>query len=458
MTSTMPTSENVSGMSSPFVSFADQAMYLAHTAGGQQAVIQVLWRYRRPVDLDALTQFRDNLAQGRLARLIRPALLPFGRPRWASAPLPSSTPAVASAPLAPMALQAWVDAQVELPLDPERGPGWTLTIQPFADGSTVVSLVVSHCIADGMAAALAVSEAIRGERRPPAYPVRSQRSAATLAGELLRVVQDAPATFRALAQLARRARTSRAIHRTPTTSPVAATGDDRTVVFPSAFIRVPMSIWDAKARSLGANRLTLLTAVTAAFAEALGRVRGKDATLLIPVNQRDGVSETGGNHVSLATLKVPVDELSGRLHTLQRRLQATLLRTRRGPDPLAALLPLVPFVPTRAFSAAAHLALGALADLPVTCSYMGEWPTDVLRIDGAPADRFCFRGVDRQVSLRAIEARQGVATLLAGVVPGFLLLNFVAYQPDMVTESHHLRALVERLLVTYDLTGEFFDG
>lgn len=452
----MTASLNVSGPP-PFLSFADQAMYLAHTAGGQQAVVQALWRYRRPVDIDALTRFRDNLSQGALARLIRPALLPFGRPQWASAPPPSASLAVAAAPLDPVALQAWADAQVELPLDPERGPAWTFTIQPFTDGSTVVSLVVSHCIADGVAAALAVREAVGGERRPPAYPVRSQRSAATVGTEFLRAVQDAPATFRALAQLARTARGSHTTHRTPKASP-AATADDRTVVFPSAFIRVPTPIWDAKARSLGANRLTLLTAVTTAFAEALGRVRGGNVTLLMPVSQRDGLSEAGGNSVSLATLKVPVEEPRGRLHILQRRLQATMLRTRREPDPLGALLPLVPFVPRRAFSAVARLALGAVADLPVTCSYMGEWPADLLRIDGAAADRFCFRGVDRQVSVRAIEARQGVATLLAGVMPGFLLLNFVAYQPDMVTESGRLRALVEQILATYDLAGEFFDA
>lgn len=458
MTSAMPTSETASGMSAHFLSFADHAMYLAHTATGQQAVIQALWRYRRPVDIAALIQFRDNLAQGHLARLIRPALLPFGRPQWIGAPPPSSSLAAATAPLAPIALQAWADAQVELQLDPERGPGWTFTIQSFADGSTVVSLVVSHCIADGMAGALAVIDAVRGMRSPLPVPAPPRRSAATLAAELLRVVQDAPATFRAITQLARRARTPRAIHSTPAISPVASTADDQTVVFPSAFIRVPTSNWDAKARSLGANRLTLLIAVTAAFAEALGRVRGKEVTLLIPVNQRGGLYEAGGNQVSLATMKVAVNEPRGRLHRLQRRLQATLLRTRREPDPLAALLPLAPFVPRRAFSAAAHLALGALADLPVTCSYMGELPTDMLHIDGGVADGFCFRGVDRQASVRAIEARQGVATLLAGVTPGFLHLNFVAYQPDILTESHRLRALVERLLANYDLVGGFFDG
>jgi diacylglycerol O-acyltransferase / wax synthase len=462
MTHAMSHPENVSSMSPPFVSFADQGIYLAHISLGQHAVIQVLWRYLRPVDLDALTRFRDNLAHGRLARLIRPAALPFGRHQWVSAPPPSAALAIAEAPLAPEAMQAWADAQVELPLDPARGPGWTLTIQNFTDGSTVVSLVVSHCIADGLTTAMAVSEAVRGERRPPVYPPWSvwsaHRAATTLGAELQRIVRDAPATLRALAQLARTAYTSRATYNTPAASPAVTTADDRTVVFPSAFIHVPTSVWDARAQSLGANRLTLLTAVTAAFAVALGRVRDDDVTLLIPVNQREGLSRTGGNGVALATLKVRVDELRGRLHTLQRRLRATLLRTRQEPNRLAALLPLVPFVPRRAFSGASHLALDALADLPVTCSNLGYLPKDVLQIDGGAADRICARGIDRPVARRAIEAREGVATLFAGVIPGFLALSFVAYQPGVVTEPQHLRALVERLLADYELAGEFFDA
>lgn len=447
-------------MSPPFLSFADQGIYLAHTSVGQHAVIQGLWRYRRPVDMDALRRFRDNLAHGHLARLIRPALLPFGRHQWISAPPPPAALAAVGLPLAPEAMQAWADAQVELPLDPVRGPPWSLTIQTFTDGSTVVSLVVSHCIADGLTIALAVAEAVRGERRSPIYPAicSARRAATTLGTELQRIVRDAPATLRALAQLARAAYTSRAAYNAPAASPVVTIADDRTVVYPSASIRVPTSVWDATARSRGANRLTLLTAITAAFAQALGRFRGDDVTLLIPVNQREGLSHAGGNDVALATLKVRVDELRGRLHALQRRLLATLLRTRQQPNRLSALLPLVPFVPRRAFSAASHLALGALADLPVTCSNLGNLPSDVLRIDGDASDRICFRGIDRSVARRAIEARQGVATLFAGVISDFLVLSFVAYQPGVVTEPRHLRTLVERLLADYELAGEFFDA
>lgn len=164
------------------------------------------------------------------------------------------------------------------------------------------------------------------------------------------------------------------------------------------------------------------------------------------------------NDIALATLKVRIDEPRGRVHALQRRLRATLLRTREKPNRLAALLPLVPFVPKHAFSAASQLPLGALADLPVTCSNLGDLPRDMLQIDGAAADRTCFRGIDRSVARHAIEARQCVATLIAGVIPGFLALNFVSYQPGVVTEPRHLRALVERLLADYELAGEFFDA
>jgi hypothetical protein len=81
-----------------------------------------------------------------------------------------------------------------------------------------------------------------------------------------------------------------------------------------------------------------------------------------------------------------------------------------------------------------------------------------LGIDGAESDRFCFRGTDRQVSVRAIAARQGVASVPACVTAEHLILNFVAYQPGVVTEHHQIRTLAERLLASHGLAGEFFDG
>ena len=175
--------------------------------------------------------------------------------------------------------------------------------------------------------------------------------------------------------------------------------------------------WDDRAKSLGANRITLL-----------------------------------------AALSVPEAEREGRLHALQRRLQTALLRAMREPDPLAAAVPLVPFVPRRAAVAAGRLALGALEGQPVTLSYMGDRPEILLDIDGTPAARMSFRGTDRRMSRRAITARNGVATLLAGAGSGYIFLNFVAYQPGVMPEPHRLRELAERLLAGFGLQGEHFDA
>lgn len=441
----------------PFVPFADQAMYLAHVAGGQHSVMQSVWRYRRAVDRERLLQFHNKLAHGRLARLLQPALLPFGRHQWVSPPPLSSSLAIVETPIAVAELRNWMDAQVELPLDPVLGPGWNLTMQPLEDGSTVISLVASHCIADGMAGLLAVREAALGECRPPAYPsATAKRSRAGLIAEMLQVVKDAPVTARALGRLAHVARGAQALRRSPTEVPTVAQ-DDRTVVFPTIFLRIPTMEWDEAAKGRGANRFTFLAAMTAAFGQALGRVHQNEVSLLIPVNQREGLADTSGNCATLATLKVPVDEPFRSLRALQRRLQETLVRVRREPDPIAGLLPLVPFVPKRAFRTAGSMAVGALSELPVTCSHLGVWPEEALQIDGTTADLFCCRGIDRGVSVHAIEGRQGVASLFSAIIPNFVVLNFVAYQPGVVTNSEQLRVLAEELLARYGLAGELFE-
>lgn len=447
-------------MTLPFVSFSDQGMYLAHKAGGQQAVIQLLWRYRRPLDLKALERFRSHLAQGSLARLVTPARLPFGRHHW-RIPLQSAAcmPLTLSSPLAAEAWQAWADAQVQLSMDPASGPAWNLTAQPFSDGSTLVSLVVSHCIADGTAMVLAVSAAARGESGvAPSTSFSALHPAMVLGHELIQSLYDVPATFKALAVLAQTGLKNRTTAPKSAPSDTTSTGVETIIVFPSVFVRIPVSVWDDRAKCLAANRFTLVAAMTAAFSELLGRTQNDEVTLLIPVGQRGGLSDTDANRVTIATCQVPAVQYKGRLHVLQRKLQTALLKSRRNPDPLLAMMPLLPYVPERAFTQLASMAMGALANLPVTCSHMGELPAEIFRIDGAEADHFCFRGVDRQTTVNAIEKRHGVATLLTGVASGYILLNFVAYQPGTVVNTAQLQALVIKLLERHHLIGEFFDA
>lgn len=441
---------------SSFLSFADQGMVLAHTVGGQQTVIQLLWRYHRPVNLEMLKRFREHLAHGLLTRLVEPAQLPFGRYRWRVFSPELAPLELDSSPISTDALHDWIDQQVTQPLDPVSGPAWSFSAQRLNDQSTVVSLVVSHCIGDGVRTVSAVTAAVRGERRSFSFPFRpTYHSASAITAELIRAAKDVPATLSALIALLKKLRTTQ-----PSTkqSKTSASVDDQNVSFPSCFIRVPLADWDAKAKSFGANRITMLTSLTAEFANLLGRTCNGDVHLFIPVNRREGLSDSDANSISLATLKVAVDTPKKRLSELQRQLKSTLLKARREPDLLASLLPLVPFVPKRAFSAAGHMAIDTLATLPVTCSYMGDLPEDILKIDGEAADLFSFRGVDRQARVCDMEARQGVATLLSGAIPGFLLLNFVAYQPGVVTQTQHLHALTEKLLANHDISFEFFDA
>ena len=110
-----------------------------------------------------------------------------------------------------------------------------------------------------------------------------------------------------------------------------------------------------------------------------------------------------------------------------------------------------------AFAAASHLACSVLTDLHVSCSHMGDLTKDIRCIDSADSDRCCFRGIDLQTSVRMLEQRQGVATLLDGVMPGVQLPNFVIYRLGIVTQMEELRAMAEGRLVDYGLTGTCLD-
>jgi hypothetical protein len=361
---------------------------------------------------------------------------------------------------------------VQLPLDPARGPAWNLSVQPITDGSTAVSLVVSHCIADGMATIMAVCEAVRGERRPLAeLQPRGHATALTLTREVRQLLVDGPATLRALTRLAVtgigmldlrrtpggwRRPVRRARHASPhgSTEPASRVDHLGIVALPSVSIGIPSSIWRARVKRAEVSDSTLLTAMAAALGARLGRVRDGAVAILFPVSLRSGSTDSGGNRVSIATLPVNIDALSGPLKDIQRALLTKMRATRRRPGGVEALLPLIPFVPRALVAAGSNLALGFAANVPVTCSNVGTLPPDILRLDGTEAEEFSFRGVDRQLSARSLDRRGGVATLLAGIVSDSMLLNFVAWQPGVVSDSAQLQTIAEQILADYELRGE----
>ncbi len=137
------------------VPYPDQALFLALRGADQEAVMQALWIYDHPIDLDGVKRFHRNFfGRGLLARRIETSPLPFGRHRWVSHRSCDANLRCRRTAAGPRAeLYDWADEQVELPLDPESGTGLAAGVSsrsPMA--RTVVSLVVSHCVADGAAA------------------------------------------------------------------------------------------------------------------------------------------------------------------------------------------------------------------------------------------------------------------------------------------------------------------
>ena len=139
----------------------DQTFFIGERATRSTNMLQCVWIYDRAIDIDGLRRFHRHLAQGRLSRRIEPSPLPFGRHRWVS-PTDQSDLEIVENPRPRSEFDAWLSEQTDTGLDAEHGPGWHLAVLPFTDGGAGVSLVISHCLTDGvgLCEALAVTAAV----------------------------------------------------------------------------------------------------------------------------------------------------------------------------------------------------------------------------------------------------------------------------------------------------------
>ena len=96
---------------------------------------------------------------------------------------------------------------------------------------------------------------------------------------------------------------------------------------------------------------------------------------------------------------------------------------------------------------------GFAADLPVSCSNLGDLDPAVGRPDGTDAEYVMLRGVDRHITRQALEQRRGLLTLVAGRIGGKMSISIVAYQPGGQNSKAHLRELAANTLAEFGLTG-----
>ncbi len=440
------------------LSYIDQIMFLGWRATGQEIVTQMMWVYEHPVDFDQLRRFHRNAQHGLAGRLIERSPLPFGRHRWISAggPLPDIDIAERARPRAE--LGDWADERALLPIDPERGPGWHLGVVPLTDGSTAISVVMSHALIDGAGGMLAILEAIQGNVRDFGYPPAGSRTRwRAMASDAREALRDAPEAARALAaaaKLAFRRRHDFARARASRPAPIPGNVADCSVLLPSVAIYIDLDQWDARANALGGNSFSLMAGIAAKLGESLGRRRAEDGavTLLIPVSERT-LDDTRANAAGIANVTVDPTQVTTDLSGVRAALAQAWWAAKEAPDETSQLLPLAPFIPQRAAKGVAAGLFSFGADLPVSCSNLGDLPPDIGRPDGTDADFVMLRGMDRRNTRQALEQRSGLLGVSGGRIVGKMALGIAAYQPGGQNTKPHLRELAARTLAEFGLTG-----
>jgi hypothetical protein len=442
------------------LTLVDQGFVAGQRAIGQTEVMQVVWVYEHPIDFDGLKRFHHNLGYGLSGRLIERSPLPFGRHRWVVDRGPSEIHfADRARPRADVS--AWADERSQVPVDPEAGPGWHLSVLPLTDGSTAVTWVISHYIMDGVGGLVAVAEAIMGTNRDLGYPPpRSRTRLRAVAQDLRQTARNAPDVGRAFVALARLTRRQRrdADRSTPASRPVARRDDGGAdpVIVPSIAILVDLDQWDARAQALGGTSTTLAAVMAAKLAEHLGRRRASDGAVTLQIVMTDrGEDDTRALAVSFARVSLDPTGLTADLRDTRAAIKQALKSLQSAPDESSQLAALSPFTPKRTWKRGVEAQLND-PDMPVIYSNLGDAGSVVSRADGTQCEYAWARGTRQHATRQQLERTGGHMQVVSCRTPGFgkIYLTVVAYHPGAENTKAALRELAARTLAEFGLTGD----
>lgn len=418
--------------------------------------MQVVWVYEHDIDFDGVRRFHHNLGYGLLGRRIERSPLPFARCRWVLDQEPPDID-IAERARPRSELSDWADERAQLHIDPERGPGWHLGVLPLEDGSTAVSLVVSHYILDGIGLVGAILDAIGGNERDLGYPPpRSLNRLATLGQDARQTVRDAPEVARALVTAAKQLRGRRNNSARPAAlGPARPTaGDDDVIVIPYVTICVDVDEWNARAKDLGGTRKTLVAGFVAKLSERMGRRRADDGTVILrlPISERTE-GDTRANAVSFASVSVDPTRVTTDLCDVRAAIKQALNTLPEAPDESLQLSWLTPFIPKRIVKRLDD-GLPADPDVPVFCSNLGDVGSLACRLDGSNAEYVTGRLATQRLTRQRLERMGGLMTLQSWCLPDKIVITVGAYQPDAENTKPALRELAARTLDEFELTGQ----
>jgi hypothetical protein len=433
----------------------DQAAFLRLRATGQGSVCQCTWVYDRAVDIDELRIFNGNLAAGLLGRRIERSPLPFGRHRWvAGGQSPDIDLTAACRPRD--GIGDWIEQRARITVDPEWGPTFHLGVMPLDDGGTAISLVASHCVADGLGLATAIAEAVKGESRDFGYLLPHSRGRwRAVSEDLTDAVRALPAVIRALVAtlliLLRLAPDAKAPSAAPYRPPEGA--DDDQAELPSVTVQTDAAAWDTRARELSGSSNTLFIACAARLAHRMGRVApdGNTVTIVLPVSERTA-DDNRANALTSISLAVDSEAVMEDMSSVRADAKSRLSSLGQQPNEMLAGLPLIPFTPRWLVRHTEGIAM-ATGQLPVGCSNLGSFDTVVGRIDGGDATEVSMRLVEQGITLRRIERTNGQLFCGTGTVNGSRFITVVAYQCGAENTAASLRGLVRDVLADLHLSA-----
>jgi hypothetical protein len=429
----------------------DQTFFVGERATGATNLLQSVWVYDRGVDIDGLRRFHRNLAQGRLSRRIERSPLPFGRHRWVTPTDQSSLEVATPRPRAEF--DAWLGEQAAASLDSERGPGWHLAVLPFTDGGAGVSLVISHCLTDGVGLCEALADAASGRHDPINWPAAgSRKRRRALREDTRQTARDVPAIRRAVVAAARLARGSRGTDAPATGTGRPSFGADEYITIPTATIFVDADEWDARAAALGGTSNTLLEGFAARIAQRVGRVTADGSVNLgMPVNERTA-DDTRAN--ALANVDIVVDPAPATtdLRGIRSATKQALIHRQEVPDERWALLPLVPLLPKRLVRQLLFMAAGD--GTSVGSSNIGVVNPAAYRPDGTDADHFAIKNLGPGVTKTIIHRLGGLLSFLSGTANGRRFVSIVAYQSGRIESKEDLRQVLSSTLDDFALTAD----
>ncbi len=434
---------------------ADQAVFLGERATGATNLVQCVWVYNRAIDIDGLRQFHYHLQRGRLSRRIERSPLPFGRHRWVS-PSDQSDLEIVATPRPREEFDPWLSEQANTRLDSEHGPNWHLAVVPFTDGGAGVSLVISHCLTDGVGLCEALADAASGRHDPIDWPAAASRPRwRALREDTRQTVRDVPAIGRAVVAAARFAKRSRGGDGSAAplpSSPLSPfVGPDEGVALPMTTFFVDADEWDARALSLGGTSNTLLAGLVARLAQRVGRVAADgSATLAIPVNERTA-GDTRSNAVRGFVITVNPAPATTDLREIRAAIKQALIRHQEVPDERWALLPIIPLLPKRLVRRMVSVATGTATTS--TSSNLGTVDPAANRPDGTDADYVAMKSLYPGMTKAIMHRTGGILALLSGRMHGQVFVSVLAYEPGRPNSNDGLRQHISSVLSDFSLTA-----